>query len=554
MARIALIFPLAIMVLAALLGCGPPAPEAEFAASLTAGKVPITIQFTDMSRGDISLWQWDFNNDGLVDSLLRNPDYTFTAPGSYNITLRVSGPGGTSTETKAAYIQLVPPPLAVVGVEPDSGIRGTDLAVAIGGTSLTGASAVSFGEGITVNSFVVDGSTQITAYINIAGSASIGARDVSVTTPEGMAALSGGFTVVVPPTMTQVTPSTGIRGETLSVTITGTGLGGANAVGFGEGIAVNSFSADSPTQVTANITIALSAREGPRDASITLPWGSVTLDAAFSVTIPDPPVITGMAPATGIVGKSLSVLITGANFYGVSEVMFGTGIAVESFTVDSPTTLSASISIAYTTRLGPRDVRVVTPQGTATSTTGFDAIGVSPSSANRGELLTVAIRGSDFTDATGVSFGDGIMVSAFEVDNQSQITAVISVDNSALPGPREVTVTTPDGIWTLPEGFTVPVPQCKADFTARVVHSNVVEFTDLSTGEVRSWEWDLNGDGRIDRRGQNPSFTYPISSKTSIYSVTLTISNPYCVDTLTKHDYIHPYLCGYMKLCTTIHH
>jgi hypothetical protein len=55
---------------------------------------------------------------------------------------------------------------------------------------------VSFGAGITVNSFIVGNDTQITVNITIDGSAATGARDVSVTTPGGTATGTGAFTVI----------------------------------------------------------------------------------------------------------------------------------------------------------------------------------------------------------------------------------------------------------------------------------------------------------------------------------------------------------------------
>ncbi|TET87604.1 MAG: hypothetical protein E3J34_01775, partial [Dehalococcoidia bacterium] len=38
--------------------------EARFAASSTSGSPPLEVQFTDQSRGEITDWEWDFDNDG----------------------------------------------------------------------------------------------------------------------------------------------------------------------------------------------------------------------------------------------------------------------------------------------------------------------------------------------------------------------------------------------------------------------------------------------------------------------------------------------------------
>ncbi len=114
---------------------------------------------------------------------------------------------------------------------------------------------MSFGADITVNSFTVNSATQITANITIGGSAAAGLRDFSVTTPGGTATRTNGFTVLTMPTISSVSPTQAVQGQTLSVTITGTNLIGVTAVGFGSGITVNSFTVNSDTQITASIAI-----------------------------------------------------------------------------------------------------------------------------------------------------------------------------------------------------------------------------------------------------------------------------------------------------------
>jgi hypothetical protein len=83
----------------------------------------------------------------------------------------------------------------VTAVAPTSGAQGETLDVTIAGTYFTDATAVSFGSGITVNSYDVNSDTQIAANVSITADAATGARDVSVTTAAGTGTLSGGFTV-----------------------------------------------------------------------------------------------------------------------------------------------------------------------------------------------------------------------------------------------------------------------------------------------------------------------------------------------------------------------
>jgi hypothetical protein len=98
---------------------------------------------------------------------------------------------------KLTVEQPTPEP-EVTSVNPSSGNQGQTLDVIITGTNFTGATVVSFGENITVNSFTVNNNTQITANITIAADAVLGTRDVSVTTPGGTGTKDDGFRITAP--------------------------------------------------------------------------------------------------------------------------------------------------------------------------------------------------------------------------------------------------------------------------------------------------------------------------------------------------------------------
>jgi len=97
--------------------------KADFTADVTAGKAPLTVGFTDMSvsSGVLSQWQWDFNNDGTVDSTQQNPSYTYNDAGTYAVRLTVTGPDGTNSAVKTGFITVEavstnnPPVLASIG-------------------------------------------------------------------------------------------------------------------------------------------------------------------------------------------------------------------------------------------------------------------------------------------------------------------------------------------------------------------------------------------------------------------------------------------------------
>jgi len=79
---------------------------ANFTADKIAGIMPLTVQFTDQSAGNVTSWQWDFDNDGVTDSEEQNPSRTYDLPGTYTVSLTVSDGTGENTETKTDYINV----------------------------------------------------------------------------------------------------------------------------------------------------------------------------------------------------------------------------------------------------------------------------------------------------------------------------------------------------------------------------------------------------------------------------------------------------------------
>ena len=80
-------------------------PLADFFASPRSGPAPLTVNFTDFSTGNVDSWSWSFGDDG-GESTEQNPTYTYENPGTYTVSLEVSGPGGSNTRTKTGYIRV----------------------------------------------------------------------------------------------------------------------------------------------------------------------------------------------------------------------------------------------------------------------------------------------------------------------------------------------------------------------------------------------------------------------------------------------------------------
>ena len=76
--------------------------SANFSADPTNGNVPLSVNFTDESTGTITSWNWNFG-DG-TSSAIQNPSHIYTKPGTYTVSLTISGIDGSNTETKTDYI------------------------------------------------------------------------------------------------------------------------------------------------------------------------------------------------------------------------------------------------------------------------------------------------------------------------------------------------------------------------------------------------------------------------------------------------------------------
>ena len=99
-----------------------PPPVADFSAGPTVGPAPLTVHFTDRSTGLATAWQWDFG-DGNVGSG-QNPAHTYGAPGSYDVTLTVTGPGGSDSKTMAQTVSVAAAlvePVAAFSASPTRG-------------------------------------------------------------------------------------------------------------------------------------------------------------------------------------------------------------------------------------------------------------------------------------------------------------------------------------------------------------------------------------------------------------------------------------------------
>ncbi len=71
---------------------------------------PLAVKFTDASTGTLPLtYAWDFDNNGVTDSTLQNPTYTYSTAGTYTANLTVSNIAGSNS---VSHIITVAAPVA----------------------------------------------------------------------------------------------------------------------------------------------------------------------------------------------------------------------------------------------------------------------------------------------------------------------------------------------------------------------------------------------------------------------------------------------------------
>jgi hypothetical protein len=87
-----------------------------------------------------------------------------------------------------------------------------------------------------------------------------------------------------PPSLTSITPNTGVQGTSVNVTLTGTGLTGVTSISVsGTGVTASGLTVLNSTTVTATFTIAPTASLGARNVILTTPGVAINPVVTFTV-------------------------------------------------------------------------------------------------------------------------------------------------------------------------------------------------------------------------------------------------------------------------------
>jgi hypothetical protein len=408
---------------------------------------------------------------GMWDVVVTNPDMqNGTLPNGF--TVRAAGP-------------------EVTAITPNTSLQTTPVLVSVAGSNFQPGANLSLKRtgyaDINATGVVFVSSNMITGSFNLA-TAATGAWDVVVANPDGQyGTLAGGFTVKNPtPTVTAITPNTGIRGWTVSIT----NLAGTN---FRSGAVVKLVNASSGPDITATSVVVVSATR------ITCTFDLTGATAPrYNVTVTNPSSDTGIlangftvtsnAPTvTGRTNQTLYryawpgyELITGTNFMpGATSVLnttAGNSISSTSCDVRSATQMFCTYTIAGATLSDQYRVAVINPDGRSGLMTANlvrvraapnpTVTAITPNPGRRGTTVTItSVTGTNFQPGvTEVRFSrntagtqDPILLTNINVISSTRISGTLVIPPAQPAQSLYVRVTNADGTTGISGGriFTV---------------------------------------------------------------------------------------------------
>jgi hypothetical protein len=352
----------------------------------------------------------------------------------------------------------------ITSIAPFQAPEGSTKAVTITGTGFNATSLVvstCASGAIVPGNVAVVSLTQITATFTVNPVGPLGACNITVNTTAGASAASAGssFTVLIgPPALTSITPLSGFRGRTIPVSIVGANMG-SGTIDPIPGVSVTSPVVDATgTLTTANFVISPIATLGPQNVTMTTPSGTSNF-LTFTINAA-PPVLTIVAPASGVAGSTLALTLTGTDLFQAT-VNPPLGFTISGVPVVTATSINVTFLVASTVAAGPQSITVTGPGGTSNAV-AFKILpallSITPVTARAGAVTTVSMLGTSLAGVTAVNAGANITVTNIAA-SASLVTATFTSALNAPLGAQSVTVTDVNGSSNaLTFSLTAPIP------------------------------------------------------------------------------------------------
>ena len=120
-------------------GGSPLSPVAAFSGSPTTGGAGSVVTFIDSSTGTITNRFWSFGDGVTTNTTAGSITHTYNNVGSYDVSLAVSGPGGSDTLRRLSYIMIgtAPPVITAGATVTNAALHVGDVEVVVAGDTNT---------------------------------------------------------------------------------------------------------------------------------------------------------------------------------------------------------------------------------------------------------------------------------------------------------------------------------------------------------------------------------------------------------------------------------
>ncbi len=479
-------------------------PTANFTSAVNGATVTFTNTTSNPAGSGSVLYQWDFGDGNSSTSV--NPTHTYSASGTYTVSLTATNTCGSNIKTQQVTILL--PPVASFTGTPTSGC--TPLTVQFTSTS----------QGATTYSWSFPGGTPSTS---TAANPSIvyntvGSYNVSLTVTNA----AGNNTATQTNYITTNTTATAgytsaVNGSTATFTNTSTNAT-SYSWNFGDGSPASTETNPSHTYTAdGTYTVVLSAIN---------PCGTVTTSQTVTIVTP-PTAAFNATPTSGC--APLTVQFNNQSSSNATSWSW-------SFPGGTPATSTAQNPTVVYNTTGVYNVSMTATNSAGSNTaTQTNYITVN-TTATAGFTSAVNGNTANFTNtstnATSYSwnFGDGSPANTQVNPSHTYMadgtyTVVLSAINAC-------------GTVTTSQTVTIVTPPTAA-FTATPTSGCgplTVQFTNQSSSNATSWSWSFAGGTPATSTAQNPTVIYNTPGS---YSVTLTASNSAGSNTATQTNYIN---------------
>jgi hypothetical protein len=281
----------------------------------------------------------------------------------------IAAGGFSNDHSNAAYAQYYPPqspfPLLALPFAEDQG--GSETVYIFGLFFAPNATVSTNNPGITVTKTHYISPFELSVTFTASTGAHTGPVRVTVTNPTtGRSGTRTIFFINGPPSVSRALPSSGRRGQTETVTITGSNFEpGATLKTNNPGIGVSRVHESGSDTITATFAISMSASRGLASVTVTNPDGTTATGNVFTVVDAAPsPTVSRALPSSGRRDQTETVTITGSNFEpGATLTTNNPGIGVSRVHESGSNTITATFAISRNASLGAVSVTVTNPDG-----------------------------------------------------------------------------------------------------------------------------------------------------------------------------------------------